>query len=167
MNFSAKNNLPEELERVQLLESLVIKYKIPEFTSGVMVEKGVIPHSHPILTMSTRKQSDLSVLKTLIHEQFHWWASDHPNKRRCFEYLKTKYEDDGEHNKSGKHPDSYWGHVIVCFNTRNYLRKILTEPEIEAIYEEAITYKTLEQKIADNFEHFKSELEPFGMVYND
>ena len=71
MNFTAKNNYPEEIERVELLKHLAEKYKIPEFTHDVIVEKGVIPHSDPVLTMNTRKQSDLCLLQTLVHEQFH------------------------------------------------------------------------------------------------
>lgn len=165
MNFTTKNNLPEELERVQLLESLIKKYKVPEFTYEIIVEKGVIPHSHPVLTMNTRKQSDINALEILIHEQFHWYSSNHPNQKKCIEYLKTKYKDDGEHNKSGKYPDSYWSHIIVCFNTRNWLKKILSEEEIESIHKEWSGYKTLEEKITDNFDHIKSELEQFEMVY--
>lgn len=166
MNFKTKNNSPEEIERIKLLENLAKKYKIPEFTSEVIVEKRIIPHSHPVLTLNTRKQSDLSVLKTLIHEQFHWWDSRHQNHDKCIAYLKTKYKDDGEHNKSGKHPNSYWGHIIVCFNTRNYFKKILTEDEVKAIYEEWQGYPTLEKKISDNFDVFEKELRQFNMVYN-
>lgn len=165
MNFISKNNYPEELERVALLEYLVQKYKAPGFTLDVVVEKGAVPHSHPVLTLNTRSQSDLSVLKTLIHEQFHWWVQEHPRYSECVEYLKTKYEDDGEHNKSGKHPNSYWEHIIVCFNTRNYLKAILSNDEVEAVYGEWQAYPTLEKHIGENFNGFEKQLKQFDVIY--
>lgn len=165
MKFSAKNNLPEEVERIAVLENLLQRYKVPEFTSEIMVEKGVIPHSHPILTLNTRTHSDLSILKNLVHEQFHWYADGHPRLRECTTYLKTKYQDDGEHNKRGKNPNAYWDHIIVCFNTRKYLMTILSAEEIDSIYNEWQAYPTLEKKIADNLDHFGAELELFDMVY--
>lgn len=167
MIFTSATDHPLELEQIKILKSLQEKYDMPTFTEKVIVEKGSIPHSHPVLTLNTRTQDELVILKTLVHEQFHWYAHEHPRELECINYLKTKYKDDGEHNKSGKYPDSYWGHIIVCFNTRNYLSKILQKDQIKYVYEQWQSYPTLEKEIADNFEEYKKELDRFEITYSE
>lgn len=48
------------------------------FTRTIQVEPGVIPHSHPVLTLNTNGlQNDSVKAKSLIHEQLHWFLSQH------------------------------------------------------------------------------------------
>lgn len=161
----SKNNTEKEKEIVKIVENLCKKYVVPTFTQEVVVEKGAIPHSHPVLTLNTRVDDERLVLKTLVHEQFHWYAQEHKNYKSCIEHLKTKYKDDGEHNKSGKYPDSYWEHIIVCFNTLNHLKNLLSEEDIGWIYEQWQPYPTLEKLIRDNFNIIEKELRKFNLVY--
>jgi len=160
-----KNNNPDELRVVEIVKNICDKYVVPTFTHEVVVKKGAIPHSHPVLTLNTRTDDERIILKTLVHEQFHWYAQDHENHNECIVYLKTKYEDDGEHNKSGTYPDSYWEHIIVCFNTRNHLKSLLSDRDIEWIYEQWQAYPTLEQLTRDKFEEIESDLQKFDIVY--
>ncbi|MBP6912640.1 MAG: hypothetical protein KBB86_01760 [Candidatus Pacebacteria bacterium] len=162
---SSKNNEPEELEVVEIVNALYEKYNIPNFTNTVMVEKGSIPHSHPILTLNTRVKDPRLILKTLVHEQLHWHAENHPQYNNCIDYIKTKYIDDGEHNKLGTNPNSYWEHIIVCFNTRNYLESILSKDDIDWVYLQWQAYPTLEKLIAKNKDQIKSDLEKFDLIY--
>ncbi|HUF03932.1 MAG TPA: alpha/beta hydrolase [Aridibacter sp.] len=66
----------EAATKVQL-ERLIDQYDLSKwtFTRKVRIEEGVIPHSHPVLTLSTRhlKDDDL-LLATYIHEQIHWFV---------------------------------------------------------------------------------------------
>lgn len=165
MTISAKNETTEELETVKALEAVCEKYTIPSFTDEVVVEKEAIPHSHPVLTLNTRDTDERLLLKKLVHEQFHWYAQEHPNYHACIAYLKTKYENDGEHNKSGKHPDSYWEHIIVCFNTRACLRRILPDEDIAWIYEQWQPYPTLEKLIVERYEEVETDLQKFDIVF--
>lgn len=101
MQIYSKNNNPDELRIVELTKSICEKYVVPVFTQEVVVEKDSVPHSHPTLTLNTRVDDERLVLKTLVHEQFHWYAENHKNYKDCILYLKTKYDDDGEHNSQG------------------------------------------------------------------
>ena len=74
--------------------------------------------------------------------------------------------DDGEHNKSGTYPNSYWEHIIVCFNTRNYLQSILPKDDIDWIYEQWQAYPTLERLIEEKGEEVRSDLSKFEIIYN-
>jgi hypothetical protein len=44
-----------------------------EFTRRVRIAPNEIPHSHPVLTLNTRPQSDDALLCTYLHEQMHWY----------------------------------------------------------------------------------------------
>ncbi len=165
LNVYSKNNDPKELAVVELVKSICKKYNVPVFTEQVVIEAGVIPHSHPILTINTRLNDEKLLLQVLVHEQFHWYVQNHPRYDECILYLKSKYEDDGEHNKSGTYPNSYWEHIIVCFNTRNYLSGILSLEDLNWIYEQWQAYPTLENLIVQRYEMVKSDLERFEMIY--
>ncbi|MGD8279218.1 MAG: hypothetical protein PVH00_14365 [Gemmatimonadota bacterium] len=44
-------------------------------TRDIVIEQMATPHSHPVLTLSTlHLDSDLHLLSTFLHEQFHWYA---------------------------------------------------------------------------------------------
>ncbi len=165
MRFTSKNNSTLELEQVELLELISRKYKVPEFTNEVIVESKTVPHSHPILTLNTRTQDELEVLKTLAHEQFHWYAANHPKYLECIEFLKSKYSEDSDYNKAENHPNSYWEHIIVCFNTRNYLEKILSSKDVIYVYSLWQPYPTIEKLIAERFNEVKKDLEQFDLIY--
>jgi hypothetical protein len=46
------------------------------FTSDVLIQDGVIPRSHPVLTLNTRYlDDDTAQLATFVHEQLHWFLT--------------------------------------------------------------------------------------------
>ena len=164
-NIISKNNNADELEVVEIIKSLCQKYDIPAFSHTVIVEKDARPHSLPEITLGTRSKEPKIILQTLIHEQFHWYAQQSSQYADCIAYLKTKYSDDGEHNKSGTYPNSYWEHVIVCFNTRAYLERLLSKEEIDWIYAEWQAYPTLEAMIIEKRGEIKADLEKFDLNF--
>jgi len=161
----SKNNDIDEIEVAEIIKEICQKYDLPLFTKEIVIEKGVVPHSHPILTLNTRVKDKRSLLATLVHEQFHWYAQNHPKYNECVSYLKSKYEDDGEHNKSGTYPNSYWEHIIVCFNTRNYLKSFLSSEDLEWIYEQWQPYPALENLIVQRYKEVQVDLERFNTIF--
>lgn len=152
----------EKEEAVKLiLEEVLAKYKVPNFTSQIIIDEKSIPHSHPVLTLNTRNSEPLFILKTLVHEQFHWFAQG-TNYNQCVAYLK-KYPDLGDCNS--KRPNSFWTHLIVCWNTRNFLQQTLKKEEVDFAYTDSRSYHLTEKFVAENFEELRKDLEPFGMVY--
>lgn len=60
------------------LERILTRYDLQGliFTQQVRIESGVIPHSHPVLTLNTRHLDDDELqLATFLHEQIHWFCS--------------------------------------------------------------------------------------------
>ena len=164
LKIYSKNNNPDELEIVDIIQKICQKYDVLAFTHEVIIDKGAIPHSHPVLTLNARVKDERSILATLTHEQFHWYAQNLPKYNECITYLKNKYKDDGEHNKSGTYPNSYWEHIIVCFNTRKYLTELVTHEDLIWIYEQWQPYPTLEKLILERYEDFKEDLEKFDAI---
>ncbi len=164
LRISSRNNDPDELDMVEIIKAVCEQYVVPIFTDVVVVEKGAIPHSHPILTLNTRVKDPRLVLKVLVHEQLHWYVQKHPKYNECIAYLKSKYKDDGEHNKSGTYPDSYWEHIIVCFNTRRYLTTTLLPEDLRWISEQWRPYPTLEDEVIERDREIESDLIGFDMV---
>ena len=150
-----------------MAKKLFSKYDIPVFTDKIIVEKGEIPHSHPVLTLSTRlKDKDPTLLlEVIVHEQFHWFARSHQKHKEVISYLKQRYEDNGECNRSGKYPDSFWEHIIVIFNTLNTFKKMISKEEIKFIFEQWQPYPKTTQLVEDNFKKIREELNKFEMVY--
>lgn len=166
IKITTKNNLAEELKVRNILTNLLGKYPLPIFTADILVEKGVVPHSHPILTLNTRDVDPLVILQTFVHEQFHWFATGHSNYDTCIEYLKKKYIDNGECNKFGTYPNSFWEHIIVCFNTRMYLSNIISNNEITYIYSKWQAYPQTEQLILEKYTDIQNDLMSFDLIFN-
>lgn len=74
----------EEQAREQLLR-LMERYDLRrwQFTDAVRIETGVIPHSHPMLTLNTRHlDDDHTALSVYIPEQLHWYSRTKPKEWR-------------------------------------------------------------------------------------
>lgn len=49
-----------------------------QFTDLVRIEQGVVPHSHPVLTLNTYLLGDdARLLAVYLHEQLHWFCERH------------------------------------------------------------------------------------------
>jgi hypothetical protein len=97
INIQTKNGSEAELKTVALLQDLLQKYDLSAyfFTHEVIVASGVIPHSHPVLTLNTRHNANVDrLLSTFLHEQIHWFATlNESNMRLAIDELKMKYPD--------------------------------------------------------------------------
>lgn len=87
------------------------------FTTRVRIESGVIPHSHPVLTLNTRHlDDDERQLATFIHEQMHWFAGLIEEAfNAAMADLRRIYPDvpvgGGEGARSER---STYAHLIIC-----------------------------------------------------
>lgn len=178
IKIQTKNNLPEEIYVKNLLNTILQKYDCPIFTEKVIIDKNAISHSHPVLTIGTKwfmtgKKTNyseinsefpfLSVLETFIHEQFHWFVAEHSQWDQCFGFLRKKYRDLGDCAKDNK--ISFWIHLIVLWNVRNYLNKILDKSQINLIYNNWRPYPLTEKFVEENFTQLHDDLDRHDMIY--
>lgn len=95
VSISTKSGLEREEQVKAELEALLEKYDTSKytFTREVVIEEGVIPHSHPVLTLNTRAyQIPERTLTTYIHEQLHYYFDDHKDREgSAIRVLEEKY----------------------------------------------------------------------------
>lgn len=78
LKITLKNNAPDEAQTRSQLQRLLGQYDLSRyiFTREIVIDRRAIPHSHPVLTLSTRHvKDDELLLSTFVHEQFHWFLS--------------------------------------------------------------------------------------------
>lgn len=130
--ISLKNNSAAEVQTKEQLLRLVKQYAVSKwiFTHTIIVEEKSIPHSHPILTLSTRHiKDDELLLSTFLHEQFHWYLSAKRNEtiaavaalKILFPIVPTGYPE------GGVDEESTYTHILVCALEYSAIRQIFGE----------------------------------------
>src|SRR5437016_3935243 len=124
LNIKTKHGLPMEEQRKEQMERLAKQYDLKKYTitRDMVIERGVMNHSYPVLTLNLRfLDNDDLALSAYVHEQGHWvlrerYRADNP---RLFEDLHSAFpnleiqqpEGDGELKSS-------YFHIAVCMLDR-------------------------------------------------
>jgi len=107
---------PAEIEARDQLLRLLAEHDVERWivTRRVLIEERVIPHSHPVLTMSTGN-ADLYQLSTFLHEQFHWWVNERAEARDAAkaDFAELFPEAPGREGQGARNRESTWLHLIV------------------------------------------------------
>ncbi|REJ78135.1 MAG: hypothetical protein DWQ47_17475 [Acidobacteria bacterium] len=121
----------EKATQIQL-ERLIADHDLSKwtFTKEVRIEDGVIPHSHPVLTLSTRHlKDDELLLSTYVHEQIHWFLSDNRKKTDAAKAeFRKKWPDVPSGGPEGaRDEDSTYLHIAVVYLEYRAVRELLGE----------------------------------------
>ena len=86
MVVETKRGSDAEVATKELVERLLREHDLGRFTftRRVRIDENAVPHSHPILTLSTRfmvRTLD-GVLSDYLHEQLHWFVAQHRAEAR-------------------------------------------------------------------------------------
>jgi hypothetical protein len=120
MEVSLAHGSAAELQTRDQLQRLLKAYDLSGWvwTRKVLIEDGAIPHSHPVLTLSTRHlKDDFLLLSTFVHEEYHWYETAYPDETSAaIAELKTKYPQLPVGGQDGaRDQESSYLHVIVCY----------------------------------------------------
>lgn len=105
-------------------------------TRTIRIEEGVIPHSHPVLTLNTRHlDDDARALATLMHEQMHWWIDGHAKQtrlakrdlRRIYSSLPVGYPE------GANDEDASYEHLLINWLEVNAMKSLLGEEEARRV----------------------------------
>jgi hypothetical protein len=120
LNIRTKNGLPIEEQGKQQFERLAKQYDLGKYTitREIIIERGAIPHSRPVLTLNMRfLEDDDLALSSYLHEQAHWLLSErHPHDTPdLFQDLQKAFANLDYHvpEGDGELRSSYF-HVAVC-----------------------------------------------------
>lgn len=78
------NGTETEIRTRAMLLSLLDEYPLDKwrYAEMVRIEDHVIPHSHPVLTLSTFHGNPVRLLSAYVHEQLHWfWTLEQHGER--------------------------------------------------------------------------------------
>jgi hypothetical protein len=116
-NTATTRELQGKDQFVRLLHDYPLKPYL--FTKVVLIQSGVIPHSHPVLTLNTRYlDNDIAQLATFVHEQLHWFLVEQVGSDRVdaaiarLRILFPEAPDRPPAGANGSH--STYLHLIVC-----------------------------------------------------
>lgn len=134
IEIELKKGSPEEARTRDQLLRLLREHDLARwiFTRKVVIDgsPNVIPHSHPVLTLSTRhlKDDDL-LLSTFVHEQLHWYLTDNYERAQpALQELRKLYPDaPSGFPLGGKDQDSTYNHLIVCYWEIRAVKELLGE----------------------------------------
>ena len=117
----------------QNLEQLLGVYKLSPviYTEDVVIQSGVVPRSHPVLTINTRyAENPQKILSVFVHEQFHWWTEK--NKARSQKAAQELTKLYPEQDKAQLE------HILICFLEYEALMYFLSKHEAEIILRDFI-----------------------------
>lgn len=165
----------EQLLRERLL-SLFDRYPLGRwlYTESVEIAEGVIPHSHPVLTLSpqTRGADYLAhperLLGTYIHEQLHWflllenkfeaYKSAGAEFRALYPSLPTERPEGCGSDRSN------YLHIQVNYLEYRALRELLGEDEARAVVEGIPYYTAIYALVLRDYDQTGEAMTRYGLI---
>ena len=140
----------------------------------MQLEEGVIPHSHPILTLSPQTRgtdylADLEqLLGTYIHEQLHWFLLL-KNKFEAYKNasaeLRSLYPDLPTERPEGCGSDrSNYLHIQVNYLEYRALRELLGEAEAKAVVKSVPYYTAIYALVLRGYEQIGKLMTKYGLI---
>ncbi len=162
----------ERLLERQLL-TMFDRYELGKwfYTEHVQLEEGVIPHSHPVLTLAPRKHylTDLKrILAVYLHEQMHWFSLLDEMSRdnaRIGTELRTRYP-----NLPVDPPDgcgsefSNYLHIVVNFFEYQALRELLSDDRARAVLGGYRGYKAIYAVVLRDYAELEQLFTKCGLI---
>jgi hypothetical protein len=128
----------DELATAEQLLRLLRRYDLRRwrFTSTIQIERGVIPHSHPVLTLNARHMDDDGLLlATYLHEQLHWFVEAVAARvNEAITELRQRYPHPPIGYPEGA-SDAYssYVHYVICYLEWRALVELAGSEEAERI----------------------------------
>ena len=139
------------------------------FTRDVLIQSGVIPHSHPVLTLNTRYlDDDTAQLATFVHEQIHWFLTDqvgHARTNAAVSELRGLYPQAPTVPPEGARDEwSTYLHLIVCTLELQALTALLGEPSARQQLARWTHYTWVYQTVLTDTEKIADLVRRHGMI---
>ena len=120
LKIKTKHHAPQEEQKKQQIERLAQQYDLKKYTltRDILIEHGIISHSHPVLTLNLRfLDNDDLALSAYLHEQAHWVLTERGPRMNVglFDDLTHSFRivDYSVPSGDGEMRSSYF-HIAVC-----------------------------------------------------
>lgn len=140
IEIALKAGSKQEQQTKAQLQRLLQAYDVSRwiFTNSVLIDEKSIPHSHPVLTLSTRHlRDDELLLSTFVHEQIHWFLTqNHKNTEEAKGELRGLFPKVPVSRPEGaRDEESTYLHLIVVYLEYRAIREILGELRARQVME--------------------------------
>ena len=128
-----------------------------EYTRRVAIAPGLIPHSHPVLTLNALSVEPRAVLSQYLHEQMHWYATwfsyaQTDAWRSIWSALEQRYpEPPRGFPEGGEDGDSSRLHLIVNWLEVEAVTSTLDRKQAVDVARNAPIYKSLYRIVLDDW----------------
>ncbi len=149
------DNPRSRLTRLRL-EALLAQYDLSPFlfTCHIRIESGVIPHSHPVLTMNARHvENPERLLMTFVHEQLHWFVEslDPQKTGKAIAEIATLFPEVPEHQAGGGTDEgSTYLHLLIGVYEIESLRSLLGVSRASELYSTIDVYPWVYRTVMDH-----------------
>jgi hypothetical protein len=139
------------------------------FRREILIQSGVIPHSHPVLTLNTRYvDDDTAQLATFVHEQLHWFLTDHVERAKtnaALNELRALYPTVPTAPPEGAMGErSTYLHLIVCYLELQALTELLGESRARQQLERWTHYTWVYRTVLTDTERIGGPVRRHGVV---
>ena len=129
----------------------------------------MIPHSHPVLTLNTRYlDDDTAQLATFVHEQLHWFLTDHIERGKtnaALTELRARYPTVPTTPPEGAMGErSTYLHLIVCHLELQAVTALLGEQSARQQLERWTHYTWVYRTVLTETERIGELLRTHGVV---
>lgn len=142
LEITLKRGDQKEQQTKQQLQRLLSAYDVSKWlwTRKIEIDSdyNTIPHSHPVLTLSTRHlKDDELLLSTFVHEQLHWHLSANSRQtEEAYKELKTIFPQVPVGFPEGaKDEESSYKHLLVCYLEYQADKELLGELKARQVME--------------------------------
>lgn len=131
------------------------------FVNQVRIESGVIPHSHPILTLNTRHIENYNqLLAVFLHEQIHRFLAEPQNRKQlegALSELRKMYSQVPDARNGGAASEySTYLHFLVNWLEFDALSNLLGRIEAQEVIEGRDLYEWIYGRVLEDSSDLKS-----------
>jgi hypothetical protein len=153
IEISTKNNTERENKTAALLKAVLSEYDLSKwvFTDKIIIQERVIPHSHPVLTLSTGSTDKKELMAGFIHEQLHWYMEKNPKpQEKAIAEFRKRYKNVPYANRAGaKDEYSTYMHLINCFLEYRIMASLIGEEEAKQMMWNTSYYTWVYNKVVE------------------
>ena len=171
VRIDAKNGTERELRTKAILETLLVEYDVSKwlFTDSVVIEEGVIPHSHPTLTLSDGYVSyENMLLSVFVHEQIHWFCTaQEAQVNEAIDEFKKVYPNfkvDKSGFLSAPNEHSVYLHFIVNYLELSAMSELVGEEAARSTIERMGHYIFLYNKVLSDTDAIGEIVRKHGLI---
>lgn len=166
-------DVPREREAFEKLKNVFAVHDLAPwiFTRNVLITTRGIPHSHPILTLTTEDEyfeDDLRQLSAFVHEQIHWFEEKEENEaavRRAIEKLKARYPEVPVGGGQGARSEySTYLHLLVNWLTLDAMTELAGEREARRILSTQDHYRWINARVLEDTDAIGAVLAEEGLL---